>query len=72
MVLIHKVKEGYCGIGIVEVLWKLVVGIIIFWHTASISYPGLLYTFRAGCGIGTASVEVKLLQKLVAIREDVL
>ena len=39
---------------------------------ASITYHDPLHGFRAGCGTGTATLEVKLLQKVTAIREAVL
>ena len=37
-----------------------------------ITYHDALHGFRAGCGTGTATLEAKLLQKLAALREEVL
>ena len=65
-------KKYQRGIGIVEVMWKLVVEILNRRLTNSITYHDFLYGFRAGCGTGTANLEAKLLQQLVALREEVL
>ena len=40
--------------------------------TASITYHNFLHGFRAGRGTGTATLEAKLLQKLAALRDEVL
>ena len=72
VVLIPKGKQEYRGIGIVEVMWKVVVEILNHRLTASITYHDFLHGFRAGCGTGTATLEAKLLQQLVALREEVL
>ena len=40
--------------------------------TASINFHDFLDGFRAGCGMGTSTLEAKLLQKLATLREEVL
>ena len=55
-----------------EVMWKVVAAIINCRFTASITYNNFLHGFRAGRGTGTATLEAKLLQQLVAFREEVL
>ena len=40
--------------------------------TSSITFHDILHGFRAGRGTGTATLEAKLLQQLVAMREEVL
>ena len=40
--------------------------------TFHITSHDFLHGFRAGCGTGTATLEAKLLQKLAAMREEVL
>ena len=40
--------------------------------TASITYKNFLHGFWEGCGTGNATLESKLLQQLVALREEVL
>ena len=40
--------------------------------TASISYPDSLHKFRAVSGTGTATLDIKLLHQLTAMREEVL
>ena len=72
VVLIPKGKKDYRGIGLVEVMWKVVADILNCRFTASISYHDFLHGFRAGRGTGTTTLEAKLLQQLVALREEVL
>ena len=40
--------------------------------TAATTYHDFLHGLRAGCGTGTATLKVKLLQKIAALREAVL
>ena len=72
MVLIPKGEKDYRGIGLVEGMWKVVAEIVNFWITASITFHEFLQGFRAGSGTGTATLKAKLLQKLAALREEVL
>ena len=72
MVLIQKWGGEYCGIGLVEVMWKMVAVILNRRFIASITYHSSLHGFRAVCGTGTATLEVKLLQQVAALRETVL
>ena len=57
LVLIPKGKKDYWGIGVVEVMWKVVAAIINRRFTASITYPNVLHGFRAGRDTGTATLE---------------
>ena len=50
VVLIPEGKKDYRGIGLVEVMWKVVAEILNLWLTASITFHDLLHGFRAGCG----------------------
>ena len=68
VVLIPKGKKYYRGIGLVEVMWKVVAAVFNLRLTASISYHYFLHGFRSGRGIGTATLEAKLLQQLAALR----
>ena len=72
VVLILKGGQEYRGIGLVEVMWKVVAAILNRRLTASITYHDFLHGFRAGRGTGTATLKAKLLQQLVALREEVL
>ena len=72
VVLITKGKKDYRGIGLVEVMWKVVAVILNRRFTASITYHDFLHGFRAGRGTGTATLEANLLQQLAALREEVL
>ena len=60
------------GIGLVEVIWKAVAVIPNRLFTATITYHDSLHGFRAGCGTGTDTLKVKLLQKVASLREAVL
>ena len=53
-------------------IWKVVAAILNRRLTASITFQNFLHRFRAGCETGTATLEAKLLQKLAALREEVL
>ena len=59
----------YRGIGLVDVMWKVVAAILNLQITASITFHNFLHKFRSGCGTGTATLEAKLLQQLAALRE---
>ena len=68
MVLILKGVGDYCGIGVLEVVWKAVVVIKNFRFTNSITYHESLHGFREGCGTGTATLKIKLLQQVETMR----
>ena len=72
VVLILKGKEEYRGIGLVEVMWKVVAVILNRRLTPSITFHDVLHGLRAGCGTRNATLEAKLLQQLAAMREEVL
>ena len=53
-------------------MWKIVAEILNFRLTSSITFHDSLHGFRASRGTGTATLEANLLQKLAALREEVL
>ena len=61
VVLITKGGGDYDGIGLLEMVWKVVAVIINCWFTAYINIHNVLHGFWAGNGMGTASLEAKLL-----------
>ena len=65
-------EKYYHGIGIVEVVWKVVAAILNFRIIASITFHNFLHGFRAGCGTGTVTLKAKLFQQLAALRKEVL
>ena len=71
VVMIPKGKEEFRGIGLVEGIWKLLT-LILHRRLAAIKLHDVLHGFREGRGTGTATLEAKLLQKLAAMREEVL
>ena len=68
MLMIPKGRQEYRGIGLVEVMWKVVAAILHLRLVASITYHDFLHGFWAGCSTGTATLEAKLLQQLTALR----
>ena len=72
LVLIPKGKGNYRGIGLVEVMWKVVAVILNRRFTSSITFHDVLHGFRAGRGTGTSTLEAKLIQQFAAMREEVL
>ena len=69
--MIPKGKGEFRGIGLVEVIWKLLT-LILHRRLAAINLHDILHGFREGRGTGTATLEAKLLQQLAAMREEVL
>ena len=70
VVFLPKGCGDYHGIGIEELVLKALTVILNFSFAASITYHDTLHGFWSGRGMGTASLEVKLLQKVMATRED--
>ena len=60
------------GIGLVDVLWKAISGIINRQLSSSIQFHDVIHGFCTGRGTGTTTLKEKLLQQLVAMREMVL
>ena len=72
MVLIPKGGGDYRNIHLVEVVWKAVAVILNSRSTVSITYHNYIHGFRSGHDMGTGTLEVKLLQQVTAMREEVL
>ena len=60
------------GIGLVEVLWKMVTEIMNFFLMVVIQFHNTLHGFRIVGGTGTTSCEAKLLQQLMDMMEKVI
>ena len=56
VVMIPKGEKEYCGIGLVEVMWKVVAEILNLRLTASITFYEFLHGFWVGRGTGTANL----------------
>ena len=70
--LIPKGHSDLCVIGRVKVSWKMVTGIINCRLALTIAFHDTLYGLHASWGIGTTSLESKMLQQLTKMREDIL
>ena len=60
VVLIPKGKGEFWGIGLVELIWKLLT-LILHRQLTTIKLHDVLHGFREGRGTGTATLEAKLL-----------
>ena len=63
---------NYQGIGLVEFLWNTVMVILNLRLTMVIQFHDTLHGFHIGRCTQTASLEAKLLQHTMAMREEVL
>ena len=72
LVLIPKGGKYYRGIGLMEVMWKIVAEILNHRITSSITFHDFLHGFQVGRGTGTATLKAKILQQVAALREEVL
>ena len=69
VVLLPKASGGYRGIGLLEVIWKVLSSIIDVRLKTAISFHDALHGFRAKRGTGTAIFEAKLFQQLASIQQ---
>ena len=69
VVLLSKGRNYYCGIGIMEVMWKVGVPILNLRLTASITFHEFLHEFWAGHDTGTATLKAKIIQQVAHLRE---
>ena len=68
MVLIPKGVVDYCSIGLMEVVWKAMAVILNHCFNTYITYHDSLHGFRAGRGMGTSILDVKLLHQVADLR----
>ena len=71
-VLLLKGGGDYHGIGLVEVIWKVVAIIIDRLLAESIEFHDVVHGFRESMGMGEATLEAKLLQTIAVVRQAVL
>ena len=69
LTLLPKPDGGVQGIGLLEVLWKLIEAIIDTRVRATVTLHDALHGFIAGRGTGTAILEAKLHHELAGIRK---
>ena len=69
VVLNSKGNRKFCGIGLVEVLWKIMTGILNNCLTTVIQFHETLHGLHMVRSTGAASLEANLLQNLMDMRE---
>ena len=69
MLLIPKGNRYFRGIGIVEFLWKSLSGVINWRIRAVVQFHDVLHGFWACRGMGKTSLEAKMIQQLMDMRE---
>ena len=67
VVLLPKGGGDFRGIGLIEVIWKL-IATIIDKRLKKAEHHDALHGFRAKRGTGTATIEAKLLQQIAGVR----
>ena len=70
--LIPKGGGYYHGIGLVRVVWNVVTVIINHRLSTNIYFHDVLHRLLVSYGMGTAFLGANRLQKLMAMKEDVL
>ena len=71
VVLIPKGGRYVWEVGLIEVIWKMVSFILDHCLGANIAFHDILYGFRDGCRIETASLKANLLQHLISMVKEV-
>ena len=70
MAFLLKGKGGYWGIGLAEVVWKVCATVVNCRLKRSVTLHDTLHGFRAGRGMGAATLEANLVQKLSGIAHE--
>ena len=70
LVLIPKLNADTQGIGLLEIVWKVMEAVIDIQIKSVVQLHDFLYRFHAGRGVGTAIVELKLAQELKSVYQD--
>ena len=70
LVLIQKFNTDTQGIGLMEVVWK-VVEVVIDTHIKTVvQFHDVLHGFSAGMGTGNSIMELKIDQELASVDQD--
>jgi len=70
LVILPKADGGYRGIGLLEVVWKIISSIIQQRIKAKVRYHDIIHGFTSARGTGTAIIELKLCQELASIAQE--
>jgi hypothetical protein len=66
-VLLPKADGGVRGLGLLEVVWKIIASILAEHMNSTIKWHDCIHGFRAERGTGTAIIEAKLFQQLALV-----
>jgi hypothetical protein len=69
IVLLPKNRGNYCGIGLLDPIWKVNEKVMLFWFSA-IKLHDCLHGGLTGWGTGTAIMEVKLQQQFAWAEQE--
>ena len=72
LLLFPKVGGEFRGIGVVQIFWKALLGVINHQIGVSVKFYDMFHGFWLLQGIGTAYLKVKLLRHLVSMSKEVL
>ena len=69
MVLLPKDSSGFCGIGLLEIIWKRITSIMDMRIKESVDFHYALHGFHSCWETGTAIIEAKLIQQLATLHQ---
>ena len=72
MVLTPKGNVDTWGIGLLEFIWKVVEAVIDTLIKTAIQFDDVLPGFRAGRGMGTIVMDLKLTQELESVEQELI
>ena len=67
LLLIPKGNGDTRGVGLLDVVWKVVEAVIDTHIKTVVKFHGFLHGFCAGIGTGTAIMEIKFAQELASV-----
>ena len=70
MVRIPKGNEDTLGVGLIEVVWKVLEAVIDIRIKTVVQFHDVLHGFCGGRGMGTTIMELKLAQELASVDQD--
>ena len=69
VVLLPKADGGVRGIGLLDIVWKILMRIVDLRVKGAVSFHDTIHGFRAQRGCSTAIIEAKVVQELAALQQ---